>query len=100
MELTCCRYSDGRTIRFWKDKWREAIPARDFPHLFFFARQPDINLKQLLIIKERNLLDHFNLPLSMIAYHQSDTVAEQLESPTALEEPGRWLLNNEGKFSV
>ena len=68
MDLTCCKHEDGRTIRFWKDKWRDISPARAFPHLFSFARQQDINLKQLLVINDKNLLEHFHLPLSMVAF--------------------------------
>ena len=100
MDLTSCKQEDGRTIRFWKDEWRDISPAVAYPHLFSFARQQDINLKQLLSINDRNLLEHFHLPLSMVAFQQSESVSAEFTNFSTSIAPDRWVLRNEAKFSV
>ena len=76
--FTTCKPGTGSTIRFWKDRWHQTSPEIEFPHLFSFAKQQDISLKQLLDINDNNLLDHFHLPLSMIAFQQSENLAARL----------------------
>ena len=100
MDITTCKPGTGSTVRFWKDKWHQTSPGIEFPHMFSFAKQQDISLKQLLEINENNLLDHFHLPLSMIAFQRSENLVVRLAEHDNHSTEDRWELSNNSRFSV
>ena len=80
-QLTKCKQEDGRTIRFWKDKWRDVIPEMAYPHLFSFAKKQDINMNQIMLDNQADsMLQHFNLPLSLIAFQQLQEIQTLLNN--------------------
>ena len=99
-DLTSCLPGNGRSLRFWKDKWRDVSPHLEFPHLFSFSKDEDISLEQMLQLHETNLFDHFHLPLSMPAFHQSELISDLLETHDSQLANDKWTLSNNSKLSV
>jgi hypothetical protein len=66
--LTAPTIGDGRTILFWEDMWNRGTPAHQYPELFFFACNSKLTVKEA--IQKEQLIENFQLPLSVQAYEQ------------------------------
>jgi hypothetical protein len=51
---------------FWHDLWNDQVLKNSFPHFHYFARNDTLTLSSVLQLE--NFEDHFNLPLSEIAF--------------------------------
>ena len=63
-----CNVGDGVSAFFWDDLWSQAILKHQFPHLFSFVRNPQLNIQQVL--QTEYLQDLFFLPLTTEAYEE------------------------------
>ena len=70
------------------------------PHLFSFSKNQDISLRQMINHNDTDLLDHFNLPLSMIAFQQFEELVSLLNQRQMTDDKDRWPLTNNAKFSA
>ena len=59
---------DGVSAFFWDYLWSQAILKHQFPHLFSFFRNPQLNIQQVL--QTKYLQDLFFLPLTTEAYEE------------------------------
>jgi hypothetical protein len=59
-------FGRGDTILFWHDLWNGQVLKFSFPHLHSFAKNDAIAINSVLQME--SFEDHFNLPLSEIAF--------------------------------
>ena len=63
-----CTIGDGPSVSFWDDLWASDILSVKYPHLFSFATNPEISVKQIVLTDD--LYSLFNLPLSPVAFEE------------------------------
>lgn len=66
--ISRCNVGDGVSAFFWDDLWSQTILKHQFPHLFSFVRNPQLNIQQVL--QTEYLQDLFYLPLTTEAYEE------------------------------
>jgi hypothetical protein len=71
-------FGKGDTILLWHDLWNNQVLKHSFPRLHYFAKNDLITLSSML--QAEDFADHFNLPLSEIAYEQYCELAILLQS--------------------
>jgi hypothetical protein len=71
-------YGNGETILFWHDLWNGRVMKASFPHLHSFAKSDAITIN--FVLQLEHFQDHFNLPLSEIAFEQFCEVSMIIQS--------------------
>jgi hypothetical protein len=71
-------YGNGETILFWHDLWNGRVMKASFSHLHSFAKSDAITISSVLQLE--HFQDHFNLPLSDIAFEQFCEVSMIIQS--------------------
>lgn len=61
-----CHIGDGKSMYFWTDLWHNNYLYQGFPHLFSYARNPNITIEKAIQVEF--LEDLFHLPLSVEAF--------------------------------
>jgi hypothetical protein len=61
-------FGKGDTILFWHDLWNGQVCKASFPHLHSFAKSDSVTICSVLQME--SFYDHFQLPLSEIAFEQ------------------------------
>jgi hypothetical protein len=79
-------YGNGETILFWHDLWNVHVMKASFPHLHSFAKSDVITV--ISVLQLEHFQDHFNLPLSEIAFEQFCEVSMIIQS---LQMMGSWI---------
>jgi hypothetical protein len=68
-ELTTYNIGSGKSICLWTDKWGdEEIAEYTYPHLHYFAKEPNSTVSKAL--NEANIYNLFHLPLSHLAHQE------------------------------
>ena len=80
MELAMVKANARRTVRIWKDKWMETPAMEEFPHLFSFAGDQDCSLEKFHALRDDDIVDNFQLPLSITAGHECDELSQMLQN--------------------
>jgi hypothetical protein len=71
--ITTCKIGDGKTVLFWSDVWNDLLLQQRFSRLFYFAKNKNISVAQLL--QNNQLEAQFHLPLSKWFYDTSTGAA-------------------------
>jgi hypothetical protein len=71
-------FGTGETILFWQDLWNDHVMKVSFPHLHSFAKSDNITVSDVLQLEFFH--EHFNLPLSEIAFEQFYEVSMILQT--------------------
>ena len=71
----------GNNTMFWQDKWHDTELCNKFPELFSFAKKPKIRTKEAMQYQiAGELLNLFQLPLSLIAENQMNSLCIILQN--------------------
>jgi hypothetical protein len=66
--LAKCNIGDGKSSLFWLDNWKDNCVQHTLPHLFSYARNQFMSVRE--VIESEFLEDLFHLPLSQQAYSE------------------------------
>ena len=75
-----CTVGNGISVLFWQDIWHNSCLKHEFPHLYSFAKNIDISVKETLQVEF--LEDLFYLPLSRQAFGEF-LILEQIWEATS-----------------
>jgi hypothetical protein len=67
MGVAICHPNQGDTINFWDDLIDGTLQSEKFPHLLHFVKDPAVSLYFLRLAE--NLIDHFKIPMTRVAYN-------------------------------
>jgi hypothetical protein len=81
-------FGNGDTILFWHDLWNGHVLKVSFPHLHSFAKSDIITLSSVLHME--SFQEHFNLPLSEIAFDQFCELTVMLQILTEDDQNDKW----------
>jgi hypothetical protein len=96
--MIICQIGAGQTTLIWHDKWYDLILKEKFPHLFSFAKDKMMTVKDARNIAMGNIYDLFNIPLSNIASQQCNEFGQILMSVRHDENSrDQWKLTQNGK---
>lgn len=79
---------NGESILFWEDTWNGKMLRYEYPELYSFAKQTNIRVAKVLMLNQ--FQDHFQLPLSEIAFNQFLEVEIWLHSMQQSEMADEW----------
>jgi hypothetical protein len=71
-------FGNGETILFWHDLWNGPQMKASFPQLHSFAKTDAITVRSVLHLEQ--FQDHFNFPLSEVAFQQFCEVSIIIQS--------------------
>jgi hypothetical protein len=93
------KFGRGDTILFWHDLWNGQVLKISFPHLHSFAKNDAITISSVLQME--SFEDHFNLPLSEIAFEQFCELTVLLQSLPENDQNDKWsYIWGSGSYSV
>jgi hypothetical protein len=81
-------FGTSETILFWQDLWNDHVMKVSFPHLHSFAKIENITISDVLQLDFFH--EHFNLPLSEIAFEQFCEVSMMLPALPADGRLDQW----------
>jgi hypothetical protein len=81
-------FGKGDTILFWHDLWNGHMLKVSFFHLHSFAKSDISTISSVLQMD--NFQEHFNLPLSEIAYEEFCELPVMLQSLLAEDQNDKW----------
>jgi hypothetical protein len=97
-DLFSCQIGDGQTIYLWHDIWQQQSLKDRFPHLFSFAKDKLVTVKDAKNIAMGNIFDLFNIPLSNIASQQCNELGHSMMTIGNNETANDiWTLGQNGK---
>ena len=102
MELAMVKANARRTVRIWKDEWMETPAMEEFPHLFSFARDQDCILEKFHALRDDDIVDNFQLPLSITAGHECEELSQMLQNWAGNKDTNikdQWEFEWKGKYS-
>lgn len=79
---------NGKSIIFWDDMWAGQVLQMDFPELYSFTMNKHITLHDVMAMEDLAAL--FQLPLSVEAYAQFQTLQAQLQQSHLTDQPDKW----------
>lgn len=95
--FTTIQVQIGNTCLFWTDSWIQQPLQLEYPQLYSFARNKEITINSFYA--QQNLLDLFNLPLSIEAYNQSQEVQSFIDHFQLIDQQDIWSPAR-GEYSV
>jgi hypothetical protein len=64
--MMACQIGTGQTTYLWHDKWYDIELKSKFPHLFSFAKNKFVTVKDARNTATDSIYDLFNIPLSAV----------------------------------